>query len=319
MRHSFAAVAVVLPEEGTAMHRALTSLSTIVVLLAGASFGPSAATAQGGRDYLFADTLGLPEIRITALGGFEGFEGVPAEVPAGRYVVTLTNRTESATHVVFVRLPEGKTAADYQATIDPQSPGPPPGVAQGSLDWVYGAYMAGGLAAYGFGQRVQVIIDLPPGNYAVTDPWPAVPSTMAVTRGPATPTALAQPPSDAVSAATGSAKAGYAFQVTGHLSAGPQVLEIRNDTAQPQHVTFVHSPDRVSRERAMDIFRQAFLPVAFAGTQSAGTTQWLALDLEPGHYVVVGGVTDPASGQPNAALGLVDVLAVGGNGGTSAP
>ena len=163
------------------MRRALTSLTTIAVLVATMSIGPSAAFAQGGRDYLFADTLSLPEIKIAALGGLEGFEGVPAEVPAGRYVVTLTNRTESATHVVFVRLPEGKTAADYQATIDPQSPGPPPGVAQGSLDWVYGAYMAGGLAAYAFGQRVQAIIDLPPGAYAVTFPWPAPPPTLTVT------------------------------------------------------------------------------------------------------------------------------------------
>ena len=79
---------------------------------------------------------------------------MPAEVPAGRYVVTLVNQTESATHVVFLRLPEGKTAADFHASIDPQSPGPPPGFAQGGTDWVYGAYMAGGLAAYGFGQRV---------------------------------------------------------------------------------------------------------------------------------------------------------------------
>lgn len=293
------------------MRRALTSLSTIIVLLASVSFSPSAAIAQSGRDYLFADTLGLPEIRITHKGGSDGFEGVPAEVPAGRYVVTLTNESESTVHIVFVRLPGGKTADDYQATIDPQSPGPPRGVAQGSLDWVYNAYMAGGLAARGFGQRVQVIIELPPGNYAVTNPWPTVASTMTVTGDPATPTAVAQPSSNAVLAATGSAEAGYAFQVTGQLSAGPQVLEVRNDTAQPQHVTFVHSPDRVSRERAMDIFQGAFLPVAFAGTQSAGTTQWLAPDLEPGHYVVVGLVSDPASGESNAALGLVDVLTVG--------
>ena len=90
-------------------------------------------------------------------------------------MVTLTNRTESATHVVFVRLPEGKTAADLHADVDPQSPAPPPGVAPGGTDWVYSAYMAGGLAAYAFGQRVQAIIDLPPGNYAVAFPWPAPP------------------------------------------------------------------------------------------------------------------------------------------------
>lgn len=290
------------------MRRALTSLSTLVVLLASISCGPSAAIAQGGRDYLFADTLGLPEIRITALGGFEGFEDVPEEVPAGRYVVTLTNQTESAVHVVFLRLPHGKTAADFHEAIDQQSPAPPPG----TTDWVYGASMAGGVGAYSFGQRVQAIIDLTPGTYAVTFPWPAPPPTIVVTGAPATPAALPQPPSDAVLAATGSAQAGYSFQVTNQLSAGPQVLEVRNDTAQPQHVTFLFTPSPVTSEDALDVLaREPVRPIAFAGTLSAGATQWLALDLEAGHYIVIGWVTDPATGQPNAALGLVDVLIVG--------
>src|SRR5215203_1840161 len=71
-------------------------LAAIVLLLAWtlSSFTTPLATAQeatpaAGKDRLLADTMGLPELAITATA--DGYEGVPSETAAGRYVVTLTS------------------------------------------------------------------------------------------------------------------------------------------------------------------------------------------------------------------------------------
>ena len=48
------------------------------------------------------------------------------------------------------------------------------------------------------------------------------------------------------------------------------------------------------------------------GTQSAGTTQWIATNLDPGYYVIVCFVQDPTKDYiPHAFEGMVDVYTVG--------
>jgi hypothetical protein len=71
-------------------------LTAIVMLLALTLSGFTAplvaaqeATPAAGKDRLLTDTMGLPELAITATA--DAYEGVPAETAAGRYVVTLTS------------------------------------------------------------------------------------------------------------------------------------------------------------------------------------------------------------------------------------
>ena len=59
----------------------------------------------------------------------------------------------------------------------------------------------------------------------------------------------------------------------------------------------------------------ALVDAGGSGTQSAGTTQWIATNLEPGHYIVACFITDPAAGHvPHAFEGMIDVVQAGDGG-----
>ncbi len=163
-------------------------LAAIVLLLALTLSGFTAsivaaqeATPTAGKDNLFADTMGLPELAITATT--DAFEGVPAETAAGRYVVTLTAApdVEFGAGVEFLMLPEDVTFDDFtalfagppaelagaaegtpagEAVASPVAGGGEPGVPE----WYYQTYLAGGVAADA-GFTSQVILDLRPGTY----------------------------------------------------------------------------------------------------------------------------------------------------------
>jgi hypothetical protein len=48
------------------------------------------------------------------------------------------------------------------------------------------------------------------------------------------------------------------------------------------------------------------------GTQSPGTTQYLALDLEPGYYALLCFVGDPnQGGVPHSIAGMIEVVPIG--------
>src|SRR5215210_5686010 len=99
-------------------------LTAIVMLLALTLSGFTAplvaaqeATPAAGKDRLLTDTMGLPELAITATA--DAYEGVPAETPAGRYVVTLTSEmgADASAGVEFLMLPEDVTFEDFLSML----------------------------------------------------------------------------------------------------------------------------------------------------------------------------------------------------------
>ena len=59
-------------------------------------------------------------------------------------------------------------------------------------------------------------------------------------------------------------------------------------------------------------------PAGGLGWLSPGQTAWTEVDLEPGTYVALCFVFDPATGMPHAAMGMVAVVTVSGGPGTPA-
>jgi hypothetical protein len=127
--------------------------------------------ATPAADATFFDTLGLPELEITATD--DGFAGIPAETEAGRYLATFANEGTApaaneeggSSSVGFVRLPNGRPLADLM----PDSAASP--TAEGEVDpavfaWLYETDVAGGAAAEP-GATGQAIVDLRPGEYVV--------------------------------------------------------------------------------------------------------------------------------------------------------
>ncbi len=319
-------------------------ISVVAVMLAALTLGrvgpalaQDASPAAGSAS--LADTLDLPELQITVTD--TGFEGVPQETEAGRYVVTATRAGEQPAAVEFVQLPEGKTIDDLLALgADEAPPGayatPGPGMAEGSpmagmgeenpFAWVYETYIAGGVGAYPGGPIDQAIIDLKPGTYAVwaSDPTaPQRPEELTVTGD--MPTDLPEPSADVTATTTGSSPE-FHLEFSGEIAPGPQTLKFYNDSDQPHFLLFLRSPGPITMDQLMQLLSlpeeatpppglpnpEEFQPVAFASAISEDATEWLALNLEPGTYIAVCFIPDRDNPQmPHAAEGLIDIITIG--------
>jgi hypothetical protein len=310
----------------------LAALAVLLTLTIG-GFTASLATAQeatpaAGKDRLLADTMGLPELAITATA--DAYEGVPAETPAGRYVVTLTSEmgADASAGVEFLMLPEEVPFDDFLTALTESMEGPPA--------WYYQTYHAGGLSTDPESTS-QGIFDLRPGTYVV---WSAgdfeamqPPVEMTVTGEAATPAAAAEP-----SAGATVTMFEYGFTIDGELEPGPQLLKVANVGAQPHFMILVQPNEPVTKEQVGMLLEaeMAGTPTVdaaaaagvsnpdewgfaeYAGTISMGSTEWIATDLEPGTYVLVCFVPDIESGMPHAYLGMYDIVTVG-DGGTPTP
>jgi hypothetical protein len=299
--------------------------------------------------------LDLPELQISASDS--GFDGVPSQRPAGRYLVTFTNNASSDAAVAFLQLPQDVTFEEFSSLAaqsgqapaatpetsmaTPEMMGSPVAGEESSAppDWFYTTYMAGGVGAPA-GQSVQVVIDLQPGNYAVwgDDPTaPQKPANLVVTGETAaspvvSPTAGPEPTAD-VTVTEAKTATGFAFQIDGDFVPGQQTVKVLNFSNEPHFMLLLKSPSPLTTDQLMQLLQlpdnatppagvpnpNDFTTAAFAATQSAGTTVWLSLNLEPGTYVMLCFVADPNNNyMPHAAEGMASIITVGGGAATPA-
>src|SRR4051812_27102661 len=90
-----------------------------------------------------AAQLGVPEVALTL--GADGFT-VPADVTAGRYLLTLTNQTADLAYVVLLQPPDGWSLDETKthiATMNSDSATPD------DWAWIYEATFRGGVAQTG--------------------------------------------------------------------------------------------------------------------------------------------------------------------------
>ena len=302
---------------------------------------PGAAPDTGSSAF---DGLGLTELRVTVTD--TGYEGIPAETAAGRYLVTATSTGTMGGGVSFTQLPEGITVADLAALAGPPpgdpaasppagdmdmemaspdaeaSPegGPPPG---GPPEWYYTTHLGGGLYLMP-GTTGRVVLDLRPGNYVAwaDDPSSAIAPVEMVVTGGGTGT-VTEPVADVTVTEVGDT-GGFAFEYSGELVPGPQVIRIDNPSTQPHFFLLVRSAEPITMEELFALLESPEEPegienVLLTGTQSIGTTQWIEADLEAGYHIVLCFVGDPGQGGiPHAFEGMADILVVGDVEGTPA-
>lgn len=275
---------------------------------------------------LFAD-LGLPELTITATEA--GLAVDQPEIAAGRYLVTLVDETGNPDLATgFVRLDEGESLddlsyADEVAAGTPAPEGEPP---VETFVFLYDNYITGGPSAASF----QVVVDLPAGEYGV---WPDAPffdtqvAALTVTGDPDEQITGPEPEAVATIIEEGSGGEGFTFRVDGALQAGPQIVEVLNASDQPHFIFAMQYPEPVTMDQVMATmmfdpssgatpgpdmldFEQMTFP-GYASAQSAGTTQWVTMDLAAGQVILVCFIPDPeAGGVPHAFEGMIQVVDV---------
>jgi hypothetical protein len=307
---------------------AFAAAGGLVLAGAGATLAQDATPAAGANPLA---GLGLPEITVTATD--DGFSVSPAEVPAGRYLVTLEAAAgDEPVLTGFVRLVEGKTVQDLSAAdeIAAGTPIPEEGFAPETFAWLYETYIAGGPSTVNE-VSTQVVLDLKGGDYGVwaEDPMsPLVPGELTVTGDPEAPIAGPEPEASVTMIEEGEGGVGYSFRLEGELREGPQVVAVLNASDQPHFVEASQYPDPVTAEQimaaamadptaspvagAVDFSR--FTYAGWAGLQSTGTTQWVVMDFAAGQAVLACYVPDPlAQGIPHAFEGMLQVFEVTGN------
>jgi hypothetical protein len=266
-------------------------------------------------------TLEYPELRMVATD--YAFE-LAGEIAGGLTLVTLQNDGTEVHHAQLMQLAEGVSVETLQTALG-QSP-----------DAIFGlGQFVGGPSIAAPGGETQVILDLEPGQYVALcfvespDGVPHLAKGMVqafeVAAG-GTPTAAAEPP------ATGTVVLrDFAFELPDQIAAGPQVWEVVNEGPQPHEIALLKLAPGVTPEQVMGIMEgpsaspeadhEMASPAAAAGAPpfapaggmqalASGLRGWTVLNLEPGDYLAICLVPDPASGQPHAELGMVASFSV---------
>jgi hypothetical protein len=287
----------------------------------------SPAASPAGES-LFAG-LGLPELTVTASD--TGLAVDQAEIPAGRYLVTLNNETGTPdVSTGFVRLDEGETLDDLSFADELAAGTPLPGdEAMPPVEafvFLYDNYITGGPTSI----SPQVVIDLPAGDYGIwpDDPFGEFPvNGLTVTGDPEERVSGPEPEAGVTIIEEGEGGVGFSFRVDGAFTAGPQVVKVLNASDQPHFVDASQYPEPITIDQVMATFMFDpstgatpspdmidFEKVTFAGyasTQSSGTTQWVVMDLAAGQVLVACFIPDPvAGGIPHAFEGMIQLFDV---------
>lgn len=299
----------------------------------------AAQTPSSAAGSPFAD-LGLPELKITASA--DSYDGIPSSLEAGRYLVTVTAADDTAgaggAGVAFVQ-PAGMTGQEFIDFLGQMSAGPDSGAStpmagdmatpsdqggpMGAPDFYYQSTMPGGTFSPA-GTTTQAVVDLTPGDWVAWGDDPtSTQAPVAFTVTGEMPTNLPEPQADVVITL-----GEYVIKVTeGQLTGGPQVVRIDNIGAQPHFIFGTVGPAGLTDADVEAILNADmtgtpaanvpnpetdFQDVFGTATQSAGTTQWIAIDSIPsGSLVMLCFAPDEGDGMPHAMHGMYAIVPIG--------
>jgi hypothetical protein len=309
------------------------------------SLSPALAAQDTGGG--LADA-GLPELEITATTS--EFTGMPDELEAGRYLITLTVESDvdfgagvefmqpsgisAEEFIEFLSGPPDTTAADVAADATPfpdtATPVATPVDEEAGMDappdFYYESQLAGGVAALA-GDSGRAVVDLTPGEWIA---WGGDPFAQ---QAPLVFEVTGEMPADLAEPEAGATITMDEYEIVvsdGELTTGTQVVRVENVGDQPHFIIVARGPETMTNEQievVLDEEQAAFETgeepewsdlnpdedlefVLFTGTQSTGVTTWLELELDAGMYVLVCFVQDQEDGEAHAYHGMYTVLEV---------
>lgn len=273
----------------------LISLAILVTALVLSACGSAVASTP-------SSDVSIPEITIKAAD--YSFEA-PAQVEAGLVKINLVNDGQEPHHAQIVRLNDGVTLEQFQAALQEGEAAVFPLVA-----------FVGGPGLIDPGLSSQVILDLTPGQYVLMCFMPSHDGVPHLAKGMVRPIeVVAQADQADRSAPKIKADAvvklmDFSFILPSEIKAGEQIWQVVNEGPQIHEIMFIKL---AAGKTAADA--QAFLqsphgvpPFAMIGGFQAinpGATGWLPLNLEPGNYIAICHVPDPASGHAHSELGML--------------
>lgn len=308
------------------------------IVLVAMLFGSSvlAATAQdpspiaspvSSESSLLAE-LGYPTLELSTTDGSD--LDVPTEIEAGRYHVIFDNQSESDFDLEVYQLPEGFTNDQLIALFEEAFSGEgPPEIPDVFYDIVFN----GGVSTLP-GETGEVVLDLTPGEWTFNlysfDEATGEYSNNGTSVNVTGEMPDVEAPADAVEIGMGE----MYFEVSAEIVAGPQIWQLVSEGQQPHHLNLSSVPEGTTVEQIMELAASfgppaspeaspvtaaspAAPPLSFEDVQdvfysipmSGDTTNFVALDLEPGTYAMICFLPAP-DGTPHVMLGMVEVVVV---------
>jgi uncharacterized cupredoxin-like copper-binding protein len=232
----------------------------------------------------------------------------PAQVPAGFTTIRVVDNGREPHQAALMRLEQGKTFADFKASL--KKPGPP-------QPWIVPAGGPNPPMPNGTAEDTQY---LPPGTYAIVCFVPSPDGTPHIAKGmmrelTVTPSSAAstQPPNADATVTL----ADYSFTATAPLTAGQHEVRVTNAGPQPHEVVLVHL-DRGKTGKDFATWAENMKgppPGALEGGVAAmapGDTAYFPANLIPGSYAFICFVPDTKDGKPHIAHGMVHDFEVKG-------
>jgi len=263
-----------------------------VLMLGLVLLGLSACSSTGANQ--------IPQITIKASD--YAFEA-PAQVEAGLASIVIENQGQEPHHAQLVRLNDGVSMEQFQAALQQ---GPEAALPLVTLD--------GGPGVVPPGKSQRVTVRLSPGQYVLLCLVPSADGVPHLAKGMMAPMQVVEAKNPAqvqVPQADGTARLlDFSFVLPANVKAGQQVWTIANEGQQPHELALVRLADGKTMQDVAAFMQAPNGPPPFedaGGMQGIdpGETAWLNLDLQPGNYVALCHIPDPASGKAHEELGMV--------------
>ena len=250
---------------------------------------------------LVAQVLTDPN-QVTFFAKDYSFHG-PASIPGGWQTIRLMNQGRDFHQVQFLKLPPGKTSADFEQALKAKNFRQIP-------PWVH---RYGGVNSVPPGSEARAILNLVPGEYVLICGIPDIEGRAHVVHGMISsvsvtppPTSSPPPPHADIIIRGGD----FSFVVEGPLTPGPHIIQFRNDGAQAHEILVLKLQPWASTQSFLKTYRPGGTPNPTGETIGGvvgldpGLESYFPLDLEPGRYGLLCFLRDPATGAPHFTLGM---------------
>lgn len=245
---------------------------------------------------------------ITMKGGDFNFEA-PQQVQAGLVSITFENVGQEVHHLQLVHLKDGVTMEQLAAEL--------PNGDAALLALLQG--IVGGVGPLDPGGSGRVTLELAAGNYVLLCVLPSHDGVPHLAKGMLAPLIVKgdAPADQPEPVADGVVRfKDFAFALPSEIKAGEQVWQVFNDGPQTHEIALIRlaegktMEDVIAFNNAHGAGEPPYTNIGGFQGIDPGKTGWLHLDLEPGTYVAICHIPDPASGKSHSELGMVQMFTV---------
>ncbi|MBV9169831.1 MAG: hypothetical protein JOZ81_07085 [Chloroflexi bacterium] len=226
----------------------------------------------------------------------------PETLTAGVATIHLTNQGQEAHHAQLLRLQDGMSFDQFTTALQQEG--------EGALALVSGE---GGPGTVGPAGSMDVTLDLKPGTYVlacfIAGP-DGVPHLMKGMLKPIEVTPSSEPAAAQPQAKSTFTMRDFSFDMPSTLKAGKATYKVVNQGPQMHELNILKlAPGKTAADAlAWEEAPAGPPPFEAAGGMNAFSTSgsgYMTLDLQPGNYLAICNVPDPASGAAHSHLGMI--------------